>query len=235
MRLSSCIETITSSVTAWSTARIPFEPKDWLLEFRNQLKLAIARLSPVDGRTLYAEFGSPISKCVDVENLLIYYIGPTQLSNVTTRGLVFKRSYQVSRDCPVHLSSPALHQYECLLIDVKSPSFEGQDGRLLASLSFELTASALHCHDGSNIDYVSRQLGKNLGLSDDALIGTLLEDSSYALFGRTNPLYPYRNNVKWNPQDDYCTYCSMKSLYGLPLRNLKIDCHICDFSQHDTI
>lgn len=288
------IETAISSVTAWSTARIPFEPKGWLLEFRNQLRSAIPGLPSVDGRILYAAYRSPIRGYVDVENLLIYNVGPAYLASTTKRGLVFKRAYQVSRDCPVELTSPALHQYEYVLADDRSLPIEEQESRPLASLSFELTASALHscmgvwyaakmgsttllaqrspmakqwgifvtihssssstvvcsrivkplidgitsalhCHDGSNIDYLSRQLGKNLGLSDDALIGTLLEDSSHALFGRTNLLYPYRNNVKWNPQDDYCTYCSIKRLYGLPLRNLKIDCRICDLRQHDTI
>jgi len=295
MRPNYYIETAISSVTAWSTAQIPFEPRDsdWRFAFRNHLKSAIAELSPVDGKILYAEYGSPISKYADVENLLIYNIGPAQLSNATTKGLVFKRSYQISRDCPVQLSSPALHQYEYLLIDDKSPSLEGQDGRLLASLSFELTASALHscagvwyaakmgsttltqsghmakqwgifvtihgpssstvvcsrivkplidgitsalhCHDGSNIDYVSGQLGKNLGLSDDALVRSLLEDGNHALFGRTNLLHPFRNNLQWNPKDDYCTYCSIECLYGLPLRNLKIDCRICDLSQPEAI
>lgn len=138
------IETAISSVTAWSTARIPFEPKGWLLEFRNQLRSAIARLSSVDGKILYAAYRSPIGGYVDVENLLIYNVGPAHLASATKNGLIFKRSYQISRNCPIELSSPALHQYEYLLVDDKSLSIEGQDTRPLASLSFELTASALH-------------------------------------------------------------------------------------------
>ncbi|RIE08144.1 hypothetical protein SMC3_01375 [Candidatus Cryosericum hinesii] len=287
------IETGTSSVTAWSVARIPFEPKGWLLEFRNQLRSAVAGLPSVDGRILYAAYGSPISKYADVENLLIYNIGPAQLSNATTKGLVFKRSYQISRDCPVQLSSPVLHQYEYLLLDDRFLSIEGQDNRPLASLSFELTTfalhscasvwyaakmgnitlrqrchvakpwgisivinspsslriacstivkplidgitSALHCHDGSNIDYVSGQLGKNLGLSNDALVRSLLEDGNHALFGRTNLLHPFRNNLQWNPKDDYCTYCSIECLYDLPVKSLEITALIFDIGQHDTI
>jgi hypothetical protein len=291
MRSNYYIEASTSSVTAWSTARIPFEPKDWLLAFRNQLKLAIAGLPSLDGRILYAVYRSPIGGYVDVENLLIYNVGPAYLASATKNGLVFKRSYRASRNCPVELSSPALHQYEYLLVDDKSLSIEEQDNRPLASLSFELTASALHscagvwyaakmgnivlaqrgpmarqwgifaaiespsfstiacsrivkplidgvtsalhCHNGSNIDYASRQLGKNLGLSDGTLIRPLLEDSNHALFGRANLLYPYRNNVKWNPQDDYCTYCSIRCLYGLPVKSLEINCRICDISQRE--
>lgn len=93
--------------------------------------------------------------------------------------------------------------------------------------------SALHCHDGSNIDCVSEQLGKNLRVSDDIPIRSLLEDSDHALFGRTNLLYPYRNNVKWNPRDDYCTYCSMKCLRDLPEESLKITALIFDMTQHE--
>jgi len=292
MRSNYYIETSTSSVTAWSTERIPFEPKEWRLEFRNQLRSALAGLSSGGGKILYAAYRSPIGEShVDVENLLIYNVGPAYLASATKNGLVFKRSYQASRNCPVELSSPALHQYEYLLVDDKSLSIEDQDNRPLASLSFELTASALHScagvwyaakmgnivlaqrgpmarqwgifvaiespssstiacsrivkplidgitsalhyHDGSNIDYVSRQLGKNLGLSDDALIRSLLEDSSHALFGRTNLLYPYRNNVKWNPQDDYCTYCSIECLYGLPVRSLEITALVFDMTEHE--
>jgi hypothetical protein len=80
------IRTSISSVTAWSTARIPFEPRDWLLVFRRELQLAIAGLSPVDGKILYAAYRSPTSKYADVENLLIYNIGPAQLSNATKMG-----------------------------------------------------------------------------------------------------------------------------------------------------
>ena len=286
------IETGISSVTAWSTARIPFEPRDWLLVFRKELQLAIARLSSVDGKILYAAYRSPINNYVDVENLLIYNIGPAQMSNATKNGLVFKRFYQISRNCPIQLSSPALHQYEYLLVDDKSLPSEGQDNKLLASLSFELAASALHscasvwyaakmgnialaqrchigkpwgisiaingpsspsiacskivkplidgitsalhCHDGSNIDYVSKQLGKNLGLGDDTLVRSLLEDGNHALFGTTNLLYPYRNNVQWNPKDDYCTYCSIKCLYGSPVKSLKITSQIFEITQHET-
>jgi len=291
MRSNYYIETSTSSVTAWSTARIPFEPKDWLLEFRNRLKLAIAGLSPVDGRILYAAYRSPISKYADVENLLIYNISPAQLSNATRRGLVFERFYQMSRDCPVQLFSPALHQYEYLLVDDRFLSIEGQHDRPLASLSFELPAripkspasvwyaakmgnialtqrfhiakpwgisiaidspsshtiacsriakplidgitSALHCHDGSNIDYVSRQLGKNLGLRDGTLTKSLLEGSTNALFGRTDLLCRHGDNLQWNPKDDYCTYCSIECLYSLPVKSLKINCRIFDINQHE--
>jgi len=137
MRSNYHIETSTSSVTAWSTARIPFEPKDWLLESRNQLKLAIAGLPSANGKILCAAYRSPIGGYVGVENLLIYNVGPACLASATTNGLVFKRFYQASRNCPIELSSPALHQYEYVLADDRLLSIEEQESRPLASLSFE--------------------------------------------------------------------------------------------------
>ena len=282
-----------SSVTAWSTKRIPFEPKDGLLVLQKQLKSDISQLSPVDGKVLHAVYRSPIRGYADVENLLIYNVLGETSNAVTRNGLVFERFYEISQDCPTQLSSPALHQYEYSLVDHPPLSIEGQDSRLLASLSFEPTASALrscagvwyavktgsvalarrsyvakpwgisltiaapssptitcskilkhlldgiasalHCHDGSNIDYLSEQLGKNRGLCDETSARSLLMDPSHALFGTTNLLYRYRESsgVKWNPKDEYCTYCSIRSRYGLSAEGLKITARIFDMTEHE--
>lgn len=282
-----------SSVTAWSTKRIPFGPKDWLLVLRKQLKSDISQLSPVDGKVHHAAYRSPIRRYADVENLLIYNVLGDTSNAVTRNGLVFERFYEISQDCPAPLSSPALHQYEYSLVDHPPLSIEGQDSRLLASLSFEPTASALsscagvwyavktgsvalarrsyvakpwgisltidapssptitcskilkhlldgiasalHCHDDSNIDYLSEQLGKNPGLYDETSAKSLLMDCNHALFGTTNLLYRYRESsgVKWNPKDEYCTYCSIRSRYGLPAQGLKITARIFDMTQHE--
>jgi len=284
------IDSDASRVTAWSTACIPFGPRDsdWRLAFRNELKSAISGLSPVDGKVLYAVYRSPIMAYADVENLLIYNVLGDTYNAVTRNGLVFERFYEISRDSPVQLLSPARHQYEYALVDEPPLSVEGQDNRLLASLSFEPTASALrscagvwhavktgsvtlmrrnyvakpwgisitidapssptitcskivkhlmdgiasalHCHDGSDIDYLSEQLGKNPGLCDETAARSLLMDPSHALFGTTNLLYRYRQSsgVKWNPKDEYCTYCSMTCRYGQIAKDLRITARIFD-------
>jgi hypothetical protein len=281
-----------SSVTAWSTARIPFGPRkpDWRAEFRNKLKRDVLGLSPLDGKVLHAVYRSPVMAYADVENLLIYNVLGDTHNAVRRNGLVFERFYEMSRDSPVQLCSPALHQYEYSLVDDKPSSPEEQDERLLATLSFKLTASALgscasvwyaakmgevtltrrnhqdkpwgisitieapsslpitcskvvkhlvdgiasalHCHDGSHIDQVSKQLGKNPELCDESLAKSLLMDCSKALLGATNLLYRYRESsgVKWNPKDEYCTYCSMRCRYGQTEQGLKIAARIFDLT-----
>jgi hypothetical protein len=280
-----------SSVTAWSTKRIPFMPTGWLLVLQKQLKSTILELSPVDEKVLYAAYRSARSltrENADLENLLIYNILGETLNAVSRHGLIFERFYEAPRDCPVQLCSPALHQYEYCLVDDKPSTLEKQEERLLATLSFRLTASALgscasvwyaakmgevtltrrnhqdkpwgisitieapsslpitcskivkhlmdgiasalHCHDSSDIDYLSEQLGKSPGLCDEASARSLLLDSSHALFGATNLLYRYRESsgVKWNPKDEYCTYCSMRCRYGQTEQGLKIAARIFD-------
>ena len=178
-------------------------------------------------------------------------------------------------------------------MDDRPLSIEGQDSRLLASLSFEPTAStlsscagvwyaaktgsvtlvrrchvdkpwgifitidapssptiacskivkhlvdgiasALHCHDGSDIDYLSQQLGKNPGLCDETSAKLLLGDCGHALFATRKLLYGYRESsgVKWDPKDEYCTYCSMRCRYGPTEQGLKITARIFDMTQHE--
>jgi hypothetical protein len=280
-----------SSVTAWSTQRIPFEATDWLLVLQRQLKSNVSELSPVDGRLLYAVYRSArpsAMECVDVENLLIYNVLGDTLNAVTRNGLVFERSYETPGDCPIQLSSPALHSYEYSLVDDRPSPIEEQDGRLLATLSFKLAASslgscssvwhavkmgdvtlvrrchedkpwgismiidapstpaitcfkavkhlvdgiasALHCYNGLDIDHLSEQLGNNLGLRDGKAARSLLEDDRHALFGATNLLYRYgeSSRVKWNPRDEYCTFCSTRCRYGLTTEGLKITARVFD-------
>jgi hypothetical protein len=93
--------------------------------------------------------------------------------------------------------------------------------------------SALHCHDSSDIDYFAERLAKNLGLRDDRSMKSLLEDSTNALFGRTNLLYRHGHNLQWNPKDDYCTYCSVKCQYGLSVKGLEITALVFDVAQHE--
>jgi len=284
-----------SSVTAWSTERIPFPPTGWLLVLQRQLKSNVLELSPVDGKVLRASYRSaqtPTKEHADLENLLIYNVLGDTSNAVTANGLLFERLYETPRDCPVQLSSPALHQYEYGLLDDRPSSIEEQEGRLLATLSFKLTASALgscagvwyaakmgdvtlertshedkrwgisitmdapsspaitcskivkhlvdgiasalHCHHGSDIDHLSEQLSKNPGLCDATSAKSLLMDCSHALFGTWKLLYGYRESsgVKWNPKDEYCTYCAIRCRYGLIEEGLKITALVFDTGQH---
>lgn len=58
-----------SSVTAWSTACIPYppyKPQDWRVDFRDDLREAIAGLPSQQGKVLSAAYRSPIREGADL-------------------------------------------------------------------------------------------------------------------------------------------------------------------------
>jgi hypothetical protein len=128
-----------TQVVAWSIAPIPFEPRGWRLDFRRDLRLAVAKLPVQQRRSLLARYTSAVSEGADVENLLIYNVFNAEMSKATTDGLTFERIHGVPPDCPTSLSSQALCQYEYKLVD-SEPLFSESAGQVLASSQFELPA-----------------------------------------------------------------------------------------------
>jgi hypothetical protein len=89
-------------------------------------------------------------------------------------------------------------------------------------------ASALHFHDGSDIDCLGERLGRSLGLPDSTLVKALLQDDTSTLFGKTSLLRRHGDNVQWNPRDEYCTYCSMRCLHDLPGTRMEVAVRVFD-------
>jgi hypothetical protein len=98
------------TVEAWSTSRLPFEPKGWLLELRAELRTALKRVRSRDGRVLSALYGSPISGYCDAENILIYNVGASHMAAASVSGLRVERSYR-SPDPPADLDGGADHYW----------------------------------------------------------------------------------------------------------------------------
>lgn len=61
--------------------------------------------------------------------------------------------------------------------------------------------SALHAHDGQDLDTVTERLSSRLGV-EAAALAVLLLDDRLAVLGTRRLLWPYRNFVQWNPADD---------------------------------
>lgn len=61
--------------------------------------------------------------------------------------------------------------------------------------------SALHSHDGTELDLVAARLGLRLGVASDD-VSRLLMASPTAALGPRRLLWPFRDFVQWNPADD---------------------------------
>lgn len=101
------IRTSESSIEFWTDIRIPFEPKDSILDMRNVLREALRAISPVNNHILKAEFISEVKEFFDVENALIYNIGTSTFRKFTDDGLHVKRDYSI----PGHSPSGRLYRY----------------------------------------------------------------------------------------------------------------------------
>ena len=61
--------------------------------------------------------------------------------------------------------------------------------------------SALHSHDGTEVDAVAARLGLRLGVAPDH-VASLLMARPTAVLGTRRLLWPFRDFVQWNPADD---------------------------------
>jgi len=91
-----------SRVEAWSTVRLPFEPKGWLREYRSELQNALRSMRATAGSLLYAEYAPPEPAFVDLENVLLYNIGSGCYSHLAREGVICRRT--LSNDGLHHVS-----------------------------------------------------------------------------------------------------------------------------------
>ncbi len=81
------------SVQVWSRTRLPFEPKGWLKDLREQIRQDLKHLKLGREDVLYASYVSSEKKFCDVENVLFYNVGPWNFDNLTKNGLIFERGF----------------------------------------------------------------------------------------------------------------------------------------------
>lgn len=95
-------------VQAWSTARLQFDPQGWQRELRDEIRHAVPGLDPRPGRCLHAVYSSPAADACDIENILLYNIGPGTFAHLARHALLLERSWLRPR-CPEALLGPPRH------------------------------------------------------------------------------------------------------------------------------
>jgi len=100
-----------NTVELWSTKRLSFEPKDWLLEMKKDLKTVLMQLKSIDDAILYAFYSSRLQEYCDVENILLYNVGSGPFAHLCRKGLLIERKFELPPDCPSQLSSAPLHYH----------------------------------------------------------------------------------------------------------------------------
>lgn len=116
---------------AWSTRRLPFEPKGWLLQFRSELRAALKQLRSSPGTVLSGIYGSPVSEFCDVENVLLYNVGASSFVAAASGGLRLERSFACPTP-PVRLEGEALHYVSYALSPASAGFSAWSEGSVLA-------------------------------------------------------------------------------------------------------
>lgn len=75
------------------------------------------------------------------------------------------------------------------------------------------TIAALHCHDGSALAELSRQVMAQIVAPPDT-IAAMLVDDRYAVLGPRRLLWPRAQGVQWNPADDRCLALELRIDHG---------------------
>lgn len=98
-------------VELWSTKRLPFEPKGWLLEMRNSLKGALKNLKYYNDTPLKAVYTSNLKEFCDVENILLYNIGTGTFKQLCQQGVYLERRIESPPEPPIQLEGNDLHHH----------------------------------------------------------------------------------------------------------------------------
>lgn len=128
------IATSADSVDLWLHRRFPFEPKGDLVNFRTQVREAIRSLRRPPGSVLCATYSSVDESVCDVENVLIYNIGPSVFADSSRRGLRLVRSWTAPNASPLGHSFGHHHRY-CFTDPPRQPTAPGA-----TEFSFTLTS-----------------------------------------------------------------------------------------------
>lgn len=88
------VQSASNRVEVWSTVRLPFEPKEWVLDLRRELREAVVRLNSESGEVLHGIYSSDRRDHCDIENVVLYNVGPSFFAASSRYGLSIERSFR---------------------------------------------------------------------------------------------------------------------------------------------
>jgi hypothetical protein len=107
-----CVTGTPPVVEAWSRCRLPFEPRGWLRDLRADLRAAAALLVADKGSVLRAVYATADPTACDVENVLLYNVGPGSFARAATQGVRLERTDVVPASTTPVAAGLHYHRYE---------------------------------------------------------------------------------------------------------------------------
>jgi hypothetical protein len=145
-------------VEAWSSVRLPFEPQGMMREFRDDLRSAVARLSAGPTEALHALYTSPVHGYFDVENVLLYNVGPAAFRRSAALEMLVERAHGTVPNLPPDLVE-ARHHYRYEMVAADAPWRRWKAIRPLASFGPIDVGTSAQISRAASIWYAVRRGG----------------------------------------------------------------------------
>ncbi|MCW4000916.1 MAG: tetratricopeptide repeat protein [Candidatus Bathyarchaeota archaeon] len=113
-----------NTIEIWNEKRLPFEPKDWLLTFRNEIRSALTSLNCDTTEVLHAIYISPEREPSDIDNILFYNVGTQYFQQTKYAGLCFERSFSKTPPLPNASNLRSVEHYERYESQLKNSGFD---------------------------------------------------------------------------------------------------------------
>jgi len=125
-----------ASVDLWLSRRLPFEPTGDVRRARDEAREAIRGLRCPRGSVLSAAYSSADKSLCDVENVLMYNMGPSTFAGASQRGIRLVRNWKAADASPTGRLFAHHHRY-CFTDPPEKPAAldAGEFSFDLASLS----------------------------------------------------------------------------------------------------
>jgi hypothetical protein len=115
------------TVELWSTKRLPFEPKGWLKDMRDDLRYDLKKLTHSKEEVLYGCYQSTTNETgYDVENILFYNVGNSAFSHLRVSEIRFEKIIDAIKSPHVKFEEP-ITSYSLYKIVPKEVSYWKKD------------------------------------------------------------------------------------------------------------
>ncbi len=101
------------------------------------------------------------------------------------------------------LTNEAYGGYFGIDVQLTIPERKGFNLAVVVKTMLDGIIAAFHVHRGDQTELISERLARILSAETHS-VAKLLLDGSCAVLGDRDLLYPFQNNVQWNPADDKC-------------------------------
>jgi hypothetical protein len=125
------LEAAPDHVAFWTDVRLPFEPRGAAKDVRDQLRAALSAMAPTG--ELFATYTAQDSAFCDVENVLLYNVGPGRFALLGARRLVLTRRFASPPPSPSGSCARHHHGYTTI---ASSPAWRAR--RSVGERTFDL-------------------------------------------------------------------------------------------------